>query len=295
MRYNEFRYCAYVRKVLSFMTTLYHLMKELIQVSHQRGPQPSQPLPAFLICTKADTMIRIRRRSYSLEPFSILLLPAHTPFEFEYGTLCEYYLLTVSAAYGVADPMLRPLLEAMASPHFFLFHADNPTERTVLLHLLEQLWQLGHQPTDVDPLHPHRAGAALQYLLLMLCDMQRRTDDRILGKELKRLPARVMQYLEEHYATPITLDQLEQSMLFSKYHICRTFKQEYGVTVFRALERIRLSAAKNAMDHTETPLDQVRSICGFTSYPRFYTAFIRAYGQSPSAYRKGVGKGTNGR
>ena|GEM_PF-6434996 len=270
------------------MTFPYHMRKELVQVAHQRGGQATPASnPSFLIFTKADTMIRIRRRSYSVEPFTILLLPPHTAYEFEYGTGCEYYMLSVDLPPS-DDPAVREvqfLLAAMNQEHFFLFHAESPVERTVISYMLEQLWQLAYQPSEVDPMHRQKADAAVHYLLLLLYDLQKRHDDLIVGKDLKRLSACILQYLEENYASPLTLEQLEKTLLFSKFHLCRVFKKEYGISVFQMLERIRLSAAKNTMEHTNASLLQVSAQCGFSSYSRFYAAFVRRYGQPPSACR----------
>lgn len=58
----------------------------------------------------------------------------------------------------------------------------------------------------------------------------------------------IHQYLEEHFAEKITLEDLGKRFSVSKYYMLRGFKRRYGVTIVQFINQCRMNYAKNERD-----------------------------------------------
>lgn len=111
---------------------------------------------------------------------------------------------------------------------------------------------------------------------------------------LYRTPARqsvadaMGQYLAEHYAEKICLDDLASRFGYSKNQIILHFKKRYGLTPIAYVGNLRLRKAKHLMESTSLSLQQISEQCGFFDYSRFYKAFLQAEHRSPAAWRSEI-------
>ena len=72
----------------------------------------------------------------------------------------------------------------------------------------------------------------------------------------------------------------------SPRHFARAFAAETGTTPARAVERLRLEAARAQVEGGRTPIDRVAEQVGFGDPERMRRAFLRAFGQPPQALRR---------
>ena len=72
----------------------------------------------------------------------------------------------------------------------------------------------------------------------------------------------------------------------SPRHFARAFATEVGVTPAKAMERLRLEAARARVETTREPIDRVAEATGFGDPERMRRAFLRAFGQPPQALRR---------
>ncbi|MDP9792745.1 AraC family transcriptional regulator [Catenuloplanes nepalensis] len=96
----------------------------------------------------------------------------------------------------------------------------------------------------------------------------------------------IVDYMRAHLADDVSLDELAALVNLSKYHFLRTFARTTGLTPHRYLSRLRLDAAAELLRGGTLPVQRVALICGYASPSRFATAFQRAYGCTPTAYRR---------
>jgi AraC-like DNA-binding protein len=98
----------------------------------------------------------------------------------------------------------------------------------------------------------------------------------------------VTTFIEEHLSEPIALATLAQLTQLSPYHFCRAFKQSFGAPphryhATRRIERAKALLAKRSLSVTEIGLE-----LGFCETSSFCSAFRKATGESPTAYRRGL-------
>jgi transcriptional regulator GlxA family with amidase domain len=85
---------------------------------------------------------------------------------------------------------------------------------------------------------------------------------------------------------PLPVERLAAEAAMSPRHFARAFAAETGVTPAKAVERLRLDAARLRVETTREPIDQVASTTGFGDPERMRRAFLRAFGQPPQALRR---------
>ncbi len=95
----------------------------------------------------------------------------------------------------------------------------------------------------------------------------------------------IREYMENNFATPITLEELAERTGVDKFAVCRRFKREYGVSVMNYLKEIRISKAKHYLKYTGFPIREIGVRCGFESPSYFGKIFREETGMSPKEYR----------
>src|SRR5262245_7562233 len=102
--------------------------------------------------------------------------------------------------------------------------------------------------------------------------------------------------MDRAYARPLDVAALARVALTSEAHFIRTFKQTFGETPHRYLQRRRLERAMALLRETQQPVTEICLEIGFASLGSFSRTFTRVVGMSPSAYREAwrTGAGTAG-
>ena len=80
--------------------------------------------------------------------------------------------------------------------------------------------------------------------------------------------------------------KLAEKAAMSPRHFARAFTAEKAVTPAKAVERLRLEAARTAVETGRDPIDRVAEAAGFGDPERMRRAFLRAFGQPPQALRR---------
>ena len=97
------------------------------------------------------------------------------------------------------------------------------------------------------------------------------------------LTDRVIAYIGDHYAQPLSLDGLAEEFFVSKYHLSHEFARVMGVSVYRYITLKRLLIARQMLTTGLRP-SVVYEACGFRDYAGFYRAFKAEYGCSPTEF-----------
>lgn len=98
-----------------------------------------------------------------------------------------------------------------------------------------------------------------------------------------RAVSQVMQYVNLHYAEPLSLDMLAEQFYVSKYHLSHEFQKQVGTSLYHYIQKKRLLIARQLLAQGKKP-SQVYGSCGFTDYTGFYRAFRSEYGVSPREF-----------
>ena len=104
--------------------------------------------------------------------------------------------------------------------------------------------------------------------------------------ELLRRVSRVRDLLESRVETGVSLTELSREACLSEFHLLRVFKQAFGTTPARYLERRRMERARHLLLASDLPIADVAASCGYSNLSAFGRAFRRAWGNSATSFRE---------
>ena len=93
-------------------------------------------------------------------------------------------------------------------------------------------------------------------------------------------------YIEQHYSTDIGIEEVSAQCNTGKRNFVRRFKAATNNTPIEYLQRVRVEAAKKALEDKDWPLDEVMGAAGYKDMKTFRMIFKRITGLSPRDYRK---------
>ena len=129
-------------------------------------------------------------------------------------------------------------------------------------------------------------AAVVGNTVMLLTQLKRATDDRTarsMKAEKPELLDRITAYIEKHYASHITIDDLARQFYVSNSTVSHLFKQKMGVSLYRYITQRRLIAAKTLIGQ-KLPLEEIAQQVGFSDYSTFSRAFKQEYGISPRQF-----------
>ena len=95
----------------------------------------------------------------------------------------------------------------------------------------------------------------------------------------------LLDYIDNHYAEDLNLEDIADSIGFSKYHFSRLFKQYTNFTFCDYLCYRRIKAAEALLVQPELSITEVALQAGFPSISTFNRLFKQEKNCTPSEYR----------
>lgn len=96
---------------------------------------------------------------------------------------------------------------------------------------------------------------------------------------------RVIDFMRQHLAEPLTLEQLAGEAGISRFHFSRLLRKKTGLPPHRLLIRLRMERAMALLKNTDLAIYEIAGACGYVHLGHFALAFQAQTGQSPSAFR----------
>jgi transcriptional regulator GlxA family with amidase domain len=82
------------------------------------------------------------------------------------------------------------------------------------------------------------------------------------------------------------VEQLADAARLSPRQFSRAFRAETGQSPAKAIENLRLEAARIMLEDSRHTLDQIAGQTGFHDGRRMREAFLRVFGQPPQVFRR---------
>lgn len=93
-------------------------------------------------------------------------------------------------------------------------------------------------------------------------------------------------WISENLTADLRVERLADRVGMSPRNFARRYQETRKRTPARAVESIRVEAARRALEETDGRLDEIARRCGSTNDEHLRVAFARHLGVSPSTYRK---------
>jgi transcriptional regulator GlxA family with amidase domain len=95
-------------------------------------------------------------------------------------------------------------------------------------------------------------------------------------------------YAKRNLDKPLTVEHLAEAAHLSPRQFSRVFHAETGQSPAKAIENLRLEAARLMLEQSSHPIEVIARQAGFADRDRMRRAFLRAFGQPPQAIRRNV-------
>jgi AraC family transcriptional regulator len=185
----------------------------------------------------------------------------------------EPELLSFDADFQPAGAALRPRL-------FF----DDPTISSTAI----KIKRLIERPGRHDELYAQTLGSLLAIELVRLFAGVPHPPAPAAGGLSPRCERILCDYMHEHLADHIRLNDLAKLVDLSPYHLSRAFKKSVGVPPHDYLVRCRVERAKQLLAETDRSITDVALAAGFGGSSHFSVVFRKLTGFTPSLYRRAV-------
>ena len=242
----------------------FHIKRDSGLTSHQ-----------FLFTVKGRGILMVKDRKYTLEKGSLLYLPPGLPHEYypendEWSTCWMVFrgdmLAGIMKNMGFDSEMIAPNADLIA---FEKLH--------------NRLFSLA-----ADNLHNSKKCSLLIYDAVLLAG------DIFNGKSSadntgNMIIDNAIAYINEHYCSDITLNELSDLSGVSPQYFGRLFKERLSMRPMEYIARIKISKAKIMLLDSDMPVSEISEKLGYNSPTYFGIVFKKYEGLSPSEFRKNRG------
>lgn len=192
----------------------------------------------------------------------------------------------LSLASGAFELFQKPVRKPKETPPTFLHASSAQQER--LLSILNTMIRERHEK-QID-----WQGALVGSLLNLIVAISRiyhgahRGPNTAPNDQRHDLANAIMVYLEEHFRSRISLEELSKRFHASHSHLSRVFAQRLGMGIVDYINHLRIEAACELLKNTDWPASRIASEVGYDEVPYFFRRFKREMSASPQEYRKGI-------
>ncbi|HEY4037613.1 MAG TPA: helix-turn-helix domain-containing protein, partial [Burkholderiaceae bacterium] len=93
------------------------------------------------------------------------------------------------------------------------------------------------------------------------------------------------EWMNRHLANDLSLPALAYQVGMSERSFSRHYAQSTGLTPGRAVERLRVEAARRLLSESRLPVKRISQRCGFGSEETMRRSFLRLIATTPQDYR----------
>ena len=189
---------------------------------------------------------------------------------------------------------LEPALEALDA-ELAAFRQSGDSDENVVQQLfyayrliLCQVMQFGNISKEDISLPAYDAAATMDQLFdgirqsaRTICQAMKRPDaDR-------KQEADLLAAVEAEISNPdLSIELMMNRFSLSEKNVQRLMRGATGMTFYEYLNHRRMEKARQALEETDTPIQEISRACGYASVNTFYKAFQRAWSMAPNAMRK---------
>ena len=243
---------------------------------HDRPSAEQQADVSVAMVVSGTFTFRSTHGSALLTPGTLLLINARVEFECRHehavGDRCISFHYTPSFLGSVAAALPASRID---------FTRHRVPMLPELVSLFAEVTGLAWQP---HPLRLEEIAVTLAVVSLQKSADQEYGAPRCVAEDVGRSTA-VVEFIEKHYAQPMSLSRLAAHCGLSRFHLLRIFRRAVGVTPYQYLIRTRVVEAAHRLWSTRTNVSEIALESGFNDLSEFVRRFRRHFGVSPKQYR----------
>lgn len=147
--------------------------------------------------------------------------------------------------------------------------------------LAEWTEQQQHYELFVSGILHELCGTLLRSIPYEIADSKRDKRRMINTKMMQE----ILDYIEENYMNPVSLEDAANHCNMSKFHFARFFKSTAGLSFISYVNSLRVQQAEQLITTTNKPIIDIAAECGFSSIRTFNRTFKQIKNCRPSDLR----------
>ena len=242
----------------------WHRCNDLYHISREKGSN----YHLILVTVDGCGHLQIQDRGYRLTPGTVAFIPRNVPntYQTPKDGIWEFYWIHPDGE--LADRFLDAL-----------------AQKEICVKQVEDVRQYGARIERIMSLCKEKTSDTGYRISSELSDIFHDMALHFHHDRPQTLSERAVQYLEEHYRSPIKLEHVAAKLFVSVPYLIRVFRQEVGCTPHQYLLKHRLSCATFYLKFSDHSVDEIASMTGFSSASHFISLFRAQYGCTPGRYR----------
>lgn len=232
------------------------------------APERRREIYHVFLILSGRLQIEYRGHSFAASPGSVAVLDCRQAHRYYCTSHVNFVWLDID---GGATAAYVKLLTARSVPLFRL-----PNFNTVVGRILS----IGRE-IEAQRENEHVSSSFWHELFAALAsaEEQQDTDAR------SRVTDIAVQYIQQHFAEKLTVEQLAGLCSVSVYHFIRLFKQTQNCTPHEYIMGVRLRRGIHLLLTTTLTVSEIAAAVGFYSASHFTSCFKANYGMTPRQYR----------
>lgn len=219
---------------------------------------------------------------YNVAPGNLVVVPGnaiHKTLAFNQKGYERYVLYFTEKS---LSEVRRDLGEDVFSRFFSLGCVQFPPEQVVQMR--ERFERIFAEETKADAFSPSMKRSLLGEIVVMTLRYGVRKACAA-GEGADKIQ-HVARYISENFTEPLTLDDAARMACMEKTYFSKRFKALTGFNFSSYITQLRLSAARQLLLNSEMNISEIAALTGFSGSNYFGDVFLRAYGISPTEYRR---------
>ncbi|MCI9079807.1 MAG: helix-turn-helix transcriptional regulator [Lachnospiraceae bacterium] len=102
----------------------------------------------------------------------------------------------------------------------------------------------------------------------------------------KTIVRKTLFYIERNLDEDLSLKRIEEELHYSKFYINRLFAKETGCTIYKYIQKRRITEAARQLAGTGKPIAEIAQESHYNSQQAFTLAFRQIYLCTPQEYRR---------
>lgn len=230
-------------------------------------------MPALILIVIQQGQMKIEYRGvwYHASAGDVVLMDCTWEHYYEAGAYVEFYWMHIAG--GNSFEMCRFLMEYNAG---IVYHAPDTVEISETIYRMITAYRNHQQTTESkDSVSIYR----------MLCSLMPDMRQAAVDSPSVDISDVLRQYVEEHLAEEISLQDLAEQAGLSASYLIRLFQKKKGMTPYEYVIGMRIDHARFLLKTTQMPVRDIAAAVGYRSQQGFINAFVQHIGVSPGKYR----------
>ncbi len=253
----------------------------------------SSPFLRIYYAKQGRARLHLPTGDLDIEPGSMYLLPSYAPHAYDCDPGFEFYYLFVFFPQGEAADLFErydfPTTVKGNHATQLLF------ENYCMLYPQLNLPYVTAEDFDSHPSYHEYANAYLRMseyeqlqlhglVEILLSYFVKHAMPRLIVKD-ERI-ARLLDYIADRIAEPITISQLADKACLTKAHLVRAFRRDLGITPLQYVIRRKIRHAQTLLLGTTRTVSEIGQSVGFPDTSYFIRMFKKHIGYTPQEYRQ---------